>query len=688
MSYFVRYVAVSALILLIAGGCRLLPSLRPATVRITAVTSIWGNGGGQGEPFGILFRNDSIFYSDGRDGSINRVDLSQTGEIFQVATNLSTPSQIAFDDKGRILIADTGSHTIKRLTPAEGKSDGKNLELLAGVEKKSGNSDGDAKSASFRGPIGIAFGDGKIYVADTYNDRIRVIDDAGRVSTLAGSARGFADGTGSQAMFDTPCGLAFDAGKLYVADAGNRRIRVIDVAGGTVSTLAGNGLGERIDGAPANASFVFPVSVAVAPDSSLLIADGNAIRMYLPAKPAKDEKTPSVEASVSTVAGDKRGHAHGSPRDARFSRPSGIAVDSKGIVFVADSENGDIRVGTDGVNFTAPSEVMQNRPPKAEEFRAAAPARWPYDPPTNKREIAGTLGEVRGEMKEGSDEVWFHNGLDVVGGYGETSRFVRSEKVLRPISAENFGTLRELVRMPTMGYIHIRLGRDQNEKPYDDDRFIFDRDASGKIVGVRIPRGAEFKAGEPIGTLNPMNHTHLIAGPSGFEMNALAALELPGVSDKIAPVIEQSAFYDENWKPFETAKPNSRINLRGKVRIVVKAYDRMDGNAERRRLGVYEVGYQLLKNDGTAVGEAKTSIKFDRLPEPDAVFLVYANGSKSGATGETIFRYIATNEVHGDVAREGFLDVSAIPAGEYVIRLTAGDFFGNKATKDVTVTIN
>ncbi|MBK8304160.1 MAG: hypothetical protein IPK98_12435 [Chloracidobacterium sp.] len=61
-------------------------------------------------------------------------------------------------------------------------------------------------------------------------------------------------------------------------------------------------------------------------------------------------------------------------------------------------------------------------------------------------------------MKPGSDQVWFHNGLDIAGAYGETARFVRDEKVLRPIAAENFGTLRELIRMPTLGYIHIRLG--------------------------------------------------------------------------------------------------------------------------------------------------------------------------------------------------------------------------------------
>src|SRR5690606_12035630 len=111
-----------------------------------------------------------------------------------------------------------------------------------------------------------------------------------------------------------------------------------------------------------------------------------------------------------------------------------------------------------------------------------------------------------------SPDVWFHNGLDIAGGYGETARFVRDEKVLLPTAAENFGTLRELLRMPTLGYIHIRLGRDANGVRFDGVRFQFRSDAAGKLSGVRIPRGNKFRAGEAIGTLNPMNHVHLIAG--------------------------------------------------------------------------------------------------------------------------------------------------------------------------------
>jgi hypothetical protein len=216
---------------------------------------------------------------------------------------------------------------------------------------------------------------------------------------------------------------------------------------------------------------------------------------------------------------------------------------------------------------------------------------------------------------------------------------------------------------------------------------LFSRDAAGKLSGVRIPRGTKFKAGEPLGTLNAMNHVHLIAGRSGAEMNALDALELPGATDQIVPVIENVTLFDENWRSLETPNAKSRITLSGKTRIVAKAYDRMDGNAERRRLGVFQVGYQILKDDKTPVIDQHRSIRFDRLPEPEAVRLVYAPGSKSGATGETIFNYIATNQVHGNVATEDFFDAAQLENGNYTIRVFAADYFGNTASKDLEITV-
>ena len=95
------------------------------------------------------------------------------------------------------------------------------------------------------------------------------------------------------------------------------------------------------------------------------------------------------------------------------------------------------------------------------------------------RENSGNARRDTRRDKTDDTEAWFHNGLDIPAGYGETARFIRDEKVLDPDAVENFDTLRELIRMPTIGYVHIRIGRDASGNTYDDGRFLFDN-ANGK----------------------------------------------------------------------------------------------------------------------------------------------------------------------------------------------------------------
>lgn len=620
-----------------------------------------------GEPFGIAARGNEIFFSDGETGKIWRVDEARN--FTAVSDKFDTPSQIAFDKNGDLIVADAGTHTIKKLKIETGA-----IETIAGVENRKGFADGTATAALFNAPIGVAVAEEAIYVADTYNDKIRVVKN-GAVSTVAGDVKGFADGSVAAAKFDTPCGLAIWKDKLLVADTGNRRLRIVEPYK-TVWTFAGNGAEDERDDFPNDASFVEPTAVTVDRFGVIYVADGNSIRII------GRRFFPFVE----TLTATKRGFADGALRESKFNRPSGLAADENGNLFVADADNQTIRVLTGAENVgaeitKAAIEKMRGTPA---EFRRRAAARWTYDPPQSKREIAGTLGEIRGERESFDSQIWFHNGLDIVGGYGETARFIRPEKVLQPIAVENFSTLRELIRMPTLGYIHIRLGRDKDDRVFGDPRFGFFYNAPGKIGGVRVPRGAKFQAGEAIGTLNPMNHVHLIAGRRGAEMNALDALELPGISDSIAPTIQQISLYNENWQRLgETENKPARIKLDGKTRIVARAHDRMDGNAERRRLGVFKIGYQILQADETPVSEMNWTISFDRLPEPEAARFVYAVGSKSGATGETIFDYIASNRVNGDEYREDFFDAGGLANGEYILRVAAADFFGNQTFKDV-----
>ncbi len=645
----------------------------------TKVHTILSQSEKPGEPFGIAVKNDEVFFSDGDGGKIWKITDYKDFSI--VTDKLDTPSAIAFDKNGDLIVADSGTHTIKRVNVANGA-----VEIVAGVENQKGFADGDAKTALFDAPIGVAISGDKIYVADTYNDKIRVVEN-GQVSTLAGSEQGLADSeSGLSAKFDTPCGIAvLKDGSLIVADAGNKRLRRV-APNGKTTTFAGRDETEdekeekkltdekpNLDGSLLDARFVEPLAVSIDKAGVIYVADGNSIRTV-------GRKSAN---QIETISDSKRGFADGDIRAARFNRPSGLFADEKGNLFVADAENQAVRVltGTDLGREVTENEV-ENLRIKPEEFRKLQPPRWCYDPPNAVRDIAGTLGEVRGFVGEGTKS-WFHNGLDVAGEYGETARFVRSEKVLRPIAVQSFSKTSETIRLPTMGYIHINIGRTHDRQVFKDERFQFSYDEGKRLLGVRVPRGVKFEAGDAIGTLNSLSHVHLIAGRSGAEMNALDALTLPDVSDTIAPTIQNVALFDENWQPIsETHRQGESVKLGGKTRIVVRAFDQMS-DLRYRKLGVYKIGYQVLREDKTPLGEVNWTISFSRFPDEDAVSLVYAPGSQSGYSPRTVFNYIASNEVHDDIARENFFDANQLNAGNYVLRVYAEDYFGNKTFEDV-----
>lgn len=647
------------------------------------------------EAFGIVAAGDeTIYFSDGDGGNIWQRALNSEPKV--IATNLNTPSALALEASGALVVADTGSHTIKRVEPESGR-----VTIIAGTENQSGFADGISSAAQFNGPVGVAVSpDGTIFVADTYNDRIRAIDTQGRVSTLAGGdAPGYKDAaTGADARFDTPCGIAVDRdGSLIVADTGNHRLRRVRLDG-TVTTIAGTGAQGVLDGRLEEASFNEPTGISVDTDGTIYVADagGSAIRIC----------RLGFWRQVSTLVGNaSAGLSDGTLDRARLSRPTGVAISTDGTLLIADSGNRLVRAvlregGSRGYELTP--ELIESLRVKASEFRSLAPPRWPYEPPLKPREIAATFGEIRGEIREGEDS-WFHNGLDVPGAYGETARVVRSEKILRPLSVEGVGGARERIRFPTLGYIHLRIGRTQDDTVFQDDRFRLRRDESGKVTGVRVRRGAKFKAGDAVGTLNNQNHVHLIAGRAGAEFNALAALELPGVKDSVAPVIEKDgvrlldregkaldALSSEGNKGREQAT-SAPVTVRGDVRIVVRAYDQMDGNAARRRLGLYQLGYQVLKADGNPApgfAEPLVTISFESLPDDGrSAPIAYATGSRAGATGETIFAYIVTNRVRDREAREDYWHASGLPEGEYTLRVFAADFFGNRTTRDVPIRV-
>lgn len=256
----------------------------------------------------------------------------------------NSPIGIAVDGSGNVYVADRDNSTIRRVTPSG------IVTTIAGAPGETGSTDGAAAAARFSRPEGVTVdGDGNVYVADTYNVTIRKIVPSGVVSTLAGmpGQRGISDGTGAAARFARPRAVAVDAaGNLYVADTSSHTIRKVTVAG-VVTTFAGKaGESGSSDGTGAAAHFHSPAGVAVDTSGFVYVADGywdddrgnNTIRKITPS------------GTVSTLAGlaGTLGYEDGVGSAARFERPSGLAVDREGWIFVADSFNSTLRLVSPG----------------------------------------------------------------------------------------------------------------------------------------------------------------------------------------------------------------------------------------------------------------------------------------------------------------------------------------------------
>jgi len=248
-----------------------------------------------------------------------------------------SPIEVAADGAGNVYVADNNNNEIRKIT-ASGL-----VSTFAGVS--TGSTDGPGTNALFWSTAAVALDpQGNVYVADYYNCTIRKIATNGVVSTIAGLAGniGGADGTNSDARFYYPSDIALDnGGSLYVADAYNSTIRRITPVGTNwvTRTIAGQAQVYGIqDGTGTNAFFYVPAGIAVDAKTNIYVTDnyGMVVRKLAPV---------GTDWVVTTIAGlpYTSGSSNGIGTNAMFYFPRGLAVDNASNVYVADSENNSIR---------------------------------------------------------------------------------------------------------------------------------------------------------------------------------------------------------------------------------------------------------------------------------------------------------------------------------------------------------
>lgn len=593
------------------------------------------------------------------DGRVQTLAGGQRGfaDGAGAAARFDTPSAIALDATGNLYIADTGNHAIRKMTP-----DGR-VSTLAGTGRP-GWRDGPGALAQFDGPVGIAVdAAGRVLVADTYNDRIRAIAPDGRVTTLAGGdAPGDTDGTGPLARFDTPCGIAVDThGRIVVADTGNNALRAID-ATGNVTTIA------QADPADRHALLHRPLSVA-------FTREGDALVGMLHGAIAQWPAGASTWRESRTMFGSD---------DVHFVRASGLAAGPDHRVLVVDSAAARLHELTPRADAAAEPLLVGALGPAPDRALPVTAQRWPLRPQLAWHEVVGTMGEDRGDGRAESRD-HFHDGLDVRGDIGQEVVAIADGTVTSPVAAGGFGKLNESLGIGELGYVHLRVGRSAQGRPIDPMRFQFLRDAAGRIVRVRVRRGTRFAAGAVLGTINPMAHTHLWLGVGDHGRNPLQ-LGFAGYLDHVAPTIASVEVRDAAGQRL-TRRADGRLLLpRTDLELVVDAFDQVDRNLPRRRLGLYSLGYQWLGPGGRPVAgfdEPHTAIEFSTLPQDSLVKAVYAPDSGITVLGnaETHFRYrIASAPRSGPVAL-GPWSTRALEPGDYTLRIVARDFSGNEAMR-------
>jgi DNA-binding beta-propeller fold protein YncE len=305
---------------------------RTAEARATA-SLIRGPAGLVIDASGVLYVADA--------GNARLLSVTSSGSLSVIRDDatctvepcLREPADLALDPQGRLIVADPTGYRVWRFDPAGGAA-----EVLAGTGQTGTAPDGvPALGAPLASPHGVAVDlDGTIYVSESRGARIRSIGLDGTLGTVAGTGESGFSGDGgpaTEAQLDFPLGLDLAGDRLFLADAGNHRVRALDLIGGTINTVAGNGLaGFGGDGGPATeASLGQPHDVA---------ASGNGDRIYIADTfNHRVRLVRSASGLIETFAGTGEQEYSGELLDAgatSLSEPRGLALSQFALLFIGD----------------------------------------------------------------------------------------------------------------------------------------------------------------------------------------------------------------------------------------------------------------------------------------------------------------------------------------------------------------
>ena len=253
------------------------------------------------------------------------------------SAQLSTPYGVAVDAAGNVYLADRSNHIVRKVDSSGA------ISTVAGSGGFGYSGDGGAATnAEMRYPHGVAVdGAGNIYIADVTNHSIRKVDSAGNISTVAGTGTDGYSGDGgaaTSAELASPTGVSVDgSGNLYIAYSNNHRVRKVDIAG-NISTIAGTGtLGYSGDGGAATSEELnYPSVIAIDSAGNIYIADRNNHRIR------KIDGAGNISTIAGTGASGYSGDG-GVATNASIKNPWGVAVDGSDDLYIADSYNHSIR---------------------------------------------------------------------------------------------------------------------------------------------------------------------------------------------------------------------------------------------------------------------------------------------------------------------------------------------------------